>query len=101
MNDSRRQNLFDVLRGVHDYVIDTLRDEYIGQEVALLGCERRARGRRAIIAGVICQDGVPLFLCMVTVAGTDPKDRQFLNGPTWSRQYRPWSDFVVLSEVAS
>lgn len=73
-------------------------ETYLNKEVTLINCERRARGRAALITGFLVQNGELLFLCMVARSGTEPKDKNFLNGPVWSRSYRTRAEFLMLDK---
>lgn len=99
MTNNDREALFAKMKACHDDVVARLREEYMGKEVTLvLGWPKDAKGRAALIDGIIIDDGVPLFLCMVTRSGTEPTDRDFLNSHSWTRSYRPWEQFIVLDE---
>lgn len=87
-----------------DWLLDKVRtvtamaqERFEGKEVTLLHNAGKYRGRAAVITHVYCERGVMMFLCMVTRAGTNPEDRDFLcaSDPR-SRMYRPIEDFVVL-----
>jgi len=99
MTNNDREALFAKMKACHDDVVARLREDYMGKEVTLtVQWPKEARGRAALIDGIIVDDGIPLFLCAVTRSGTEPEERDFLNSANWTRSYRPWSDFIVLDE---
>lgn len=80
----------------HDMLIDELKSHYMGKEVTLINTHPEiSRGRAAKIDGIIITDGRPYFLCMVLRSGSET---EFLNGPGWSRSYRPIDDFILMFE---
>jgi hypothetical protein len=94
--EGNRVSLFTAIKDYHDQYLAILKDNYLHREVTLLDVwPKSARGRAALIEGIIIQDGVPLFLCMVLRSGSET---QFLNSEGWTRSYRPWDDFVVMPD---
>lgn len=69
---------------------------YKGQEAALT--VGKYKGRSCLIDGVISDNGEILFLCMVTRAGTEPNQKQFLKSDAEAQSYRPFSHFTVLRD---
>lgn len=95
MNEEQRASLFASIKTAHIRAIDRLQRSYLHKEVTLINTCKKSRGRAALIKGIIIQDGVPLFLCMVLRSGSDIP----LNGAPWTRQYRPWGQFVINEEL--
>lgn len=91
------QSMVDLIKATHDAQVAHFKRLFMGKEVTLLNTfPKVSRGRSAVIDGVAIIDGVVVFLCMVTRSGTDPADRDFINGPAWTRSYLPLTEFVVL-----
>lgn len=94
MNERQRESLFASIKTTHLFAIDRLQQAYLHKEVTLINTCKKSRGRAALIKGIIIQDGVPLFLCMVLRSGSDIP----LNGAPWTRSYREWEEFVINEE---
>lgn len=81
-----------------DLLLKEMREKYKGRIVTLdhVTYPAKAKGRKAVIHGVIYDspEGL-LFLCMVL----SEKDGSMLNSDTWTRQYRPASDFELSKEI--
>jgi hypothetical protein len=93
LTEAQRVAEFAGFKGDHDAMIDMLRRNYLNLEVTLINTwPKISRGRAAKITGVMISDGEPLFLCMVLRSGSET---EYLNGPSWSRSYRPWDEFVI------
>jgi hypothetical protein len=96
MTEKQRRGLFASIKMTHLCAIDRLRQAYLHKEVTLINTwPRKSRGRAALIEAIIIRDGIPLFLCMVLRSGSGT---EFLNSEGWTRQYRPWDQFVVLAD---
>jgi hypothetical protein len=86
MTEKQRSDVFEA-------TVRLLEQAYLHKEVTLINTwPRKSRGRAALIEAIMIQDGVPLFLCMVLRSGSET---EFLNSEGWTRQYRPWGEFVL------
>jgi hypothetical protein len=92
MTEEQRAYLFHSIRSRHNLWIEQLNRAYLHKKVRLITAwPRQAHSRIARINGIIIQDGAPLFLCMVLRHNSD----DVLNSESWTRQYRPWGEFVL------
>lgn len=91
---SKWEEYFECVKHDHDKKLRYLKDEFLRKEVMLVDTHPSvSRGRAAIITDVQFIDGVPYFLCMVLRSGSET---EFLNSESWTRQYRPYREFIVI-----
>jgi hypothetical protein len=100
MLEKDREELFMMLEITTLSALKELREAYMGKTVKIVaGSNRKARGRLAVIDGIIIENGEPLFCCMVIRLNSDPRELRFVNNEAWTRAYRRWEDFEIVEET--